>query len=473
MLSFFWLLVIATSILFFVSMVAVRYSVRRESFYFGLSETGVPPSLIKLIFSQVTTWIFARSLLNAAILGFYYGVWGTLAYAVYYLSFFTGALIVDSVRFRHGASSIQEFLISRFGKTGGRCYNVVIGARLISEIFANLLVIGLLFGDIASSAYTITIIVFALATLSYAIVGGLRASINTDSVQMTLFIVMLTVLGGIMFSHEQFMTETLLFKPFDTSSPGVILIIVAFLQIWSYPMHDPVMMDRGFIADRKTTWRSFMHAGYISFICIFLFGLLGVFAGANATDGEEMKTVLTRLLGEWPMLLFSLSLVVSAMSTLDSTLSSSAKLIVIDIKMLPQTLSSGRAVMAMFMLVGLLMVFLGNKDIFSAVAVSGTVSMYLTPVIFFCLWGGVKNIPVWSYLASFFTAITGGVLYFTETSGHTDIIAPLWPLLEHKYYKLLLICVVVLLTGLSAFAIGYLTTRNLDNKESQHLPDSS
>ncbi|MGU9951578.1 MAG: sodium:solute symporter family transporter [Gammaproteobacteria bacterium WSBS_2016_MAG_OTU1] len=446
-------LAIATAILFVVSFAAVRNSSHNEGFYLGLSASGAPPRLLTLVLSQVTTWIFARSLLNAAILGFYYGIWGTLAYSVYYLSFLTGGLIVDSLRFRHGATSVQSFLSDRFGGSGVRCYNFVIGVRLISEVFANLLVIGVLFGAAGSFSYTVTIVIFALVTLGYAAVGGLRASLNTDSVQMALFVITLTLLAGIMFEHEQFMAQTLFFKSFEWDSPGVVLIAVAFMQIWSYPMHDPVMMDRGFLSDRKTTRRSFIHAGWLSFVCIFLFGLLGVFAGASAEEGEDMRAALTRLLGEWPMLLFSLSLIISAMSTLDSTLSSSAKLVVVDMKKLPKTLASGRAVMALFMLAGLLMVFLGSKDLFSAVAVSGTASMYLAPVIFFCLWGNVKNIPQWSYLTSFIIAMIGAALYFTETAGYSDLITPLFGI-EHKYTKLLLICTVVLSVGCGSFAVG-------------------
>ncbi|MEE2969481.1 MAG: hypothetical protein VX741_05035 [Pseudomonadota bacterium] len=53
----------------------------------GWSEHVSPPGLLTLVLSQVTTWIFAWSLLTAAILGFYYGIAGALAYAAYYLSF--------------------------------------------------------------------------------------------------------------------------------------------------------------------------------------------------------------------------------------------------------------------------------------------------------------------------------------------------------------------------------------------------
>ena len=76
-----------------------------DGFFRGFAENGAAPSLITLTLSQVTTWVFARSLMNAAILGFYYGIAGTVAYAAYYLSFLTGAWIVDGIRFRHGYAS--------------------------------------------------------------------------------------------------------------------------------------------------------------------------------------------------------------------------------------------------------------------------------------------------------------------------------------------------------------------------------
>ena len=100
------------------------------------------PGLWTLTFSQVTTWIFARSIMNAVILGYFYGIGGALAYAAYYLSFLTGAWIIQSLRFRHGYDSVQAFLSDRFGMAGTTSYNFVVGVRLMSEIFANLLVIG-------------------------------------------------------------------------------------------------------------------------------------------------------------------------------------------------------------------------------------------------------------------------------------------------------------------------------------------
>ena len=419
------------------------------AFFEGRSADGRPPGLLTLIFSQVTTWVFARSLMNAAILGFYYGIWGTLAYAAYYLSFLTGGKIIDSLRFEHDYQSVQAFLSDRFGRWGTGCYNVVVGVRLISEVFANLLVIGLLFGAVGSQSYTLAIIGFALVTLLYSMLGGLRASLRTDLYQMVIFLVVLVLLLGLTLGSGHFAVTDLLFKPFVIDEPGPVLLLVALLQVWSYPMHDPVMMDRGFLADRSTTRRSFLHAAWISSLCIFAFGALGILAGAHAGSGEAMNAVLTRLLGDWPMLVFNMALVVSAMSTLDSTLSSSAKLVAVDMGVLRPQVRNGRTVMALFMALGLGFVFLGNKDLFSAVAVSGTASMYLAPVIFFSLWGKRRDIPLASYLTSFVLALGGAALYFFESSGHSA-----WLGDAHKYTKLLWISVTVLVGGCLAFWLG-------------------
>jgi len=442
-------LVALVALVAFISVLLSKKANGEDGFFEGRSADGSPPSLLTLVFSQVTTWIFARSLLNAAILGFYYGVWGTLAYAAYYLSFFTGARIVDHLRFERGYTSIQSFLYDQFGRWGTGCYNFVVCVRLVSEVFANLLVIGILFGVAGSQIYTLAVLVIALITLIYSMLGGLHASLQTDRFQMIIFIAVLGGLLALVGLEGHYNSELLSFKPFDITDPGPVLLLVALLQVWSYPMHDPVMMDRGFLADRQTTQRSFLHAGWVSILCILSFGSLGVIAGANALNGEDMNQALTRLLGEWPMLLFSVSLVISAMSTLDSTLSSSAKLIVVDMRVLPTNLRSGRFSMFLFMFLGLLLVFWGNKDLFSAVAVSGTASMYLAPVIFFSLWGNQHNIPLWSYLGSFLLAMVAAVLYFTESSGYSVLLGD-----AHKYSKLLWLSASVMFGGCLLFWAG-------------------
>lgn len=451
-------LIITVLVVIVASVLISPKSRSNESFFSGKSEDGQQPRLLTLIFSQVTTWIFARSLMTAAVLGYYYGIWGALAYAAYYLSFVTGGFIIDHLRFRLGYENLQGLLATNFGRAGTACFNFVIALRLISEVFANLLVVGLIFGAVGTGGNIWAIIGLALFTLIYSMLGGLRGSLRTDVLQFILFAVTLVVVLVALFVNPIVGFGDLFQKPFNAFEPGPVLILVALLQVWSYPAHDPVMIDRGFLADRKTTWLSFMHAFWISALCILAFGGIGIVAGQHAAEGEVMTVTIERLLGAIPMFFFNVCLIVSAMSTMDSTLASASKLMVKDMNILKPTVTNGRVVMALFMVAGVIFVFIGGEDLYKAVAVSGTASMFLAPVVFFNIWGKVKRVPTAAYLLGFILSIAGAILYFTESGKMTD-----WLGDAHKYTKLLWICLVILIVSSLAFALGSLMNKKPDH----------
>ncbi|MEL6680161.1 MAG: sodium:proline symporter, partial [Pseudomonadota bacterium] len=282
-----------------------------DGFFGGRSEDGRAPGLWTLVLSQVTTWIFARSLLNAAILGFYYGLPGTLAYTAYYGSFLTGLFIIDRMR-GDGAGSVQDWLVDRFGQTGRRTYNVVIALRLLSEVFANLLVVGVIFGAAygdAPFASEAAIVALAVLGLGYAALGGLRASLRTDVMQMVVFLIVFAVAFIVLVMSPDFSLSAILTAGGTAGPmPGWVLLAVALLQVISYPAHDPVMMDRGFLADRKVTRASFLHAFWLSAVCILGFGLLGVQAGLLAAEGEGMQDVWARMFGPFTLFCINASL---------------------------------------------------------------------------------------------------------------------------------------------------------------------
>lgn len=447
-----YILIASVAAICLVSFLLSPHVETAEGFFKGSTDKGRAPSLWTLILSQVTTWIFARSLMTAAILGFYYGIAGALAYAAYYLSFLTGGFIIDHLRFKHGKANIQSFMQEQFGATGNHCYNLVIALRLMSEVFSNLLVIGLIFGITGSEENVIAMSAVAVIAFSCSMSGGLRASLRTDVFQAILVIIALAMLLTIMLFHPEFQWSDAISSSPNIQSPGWVLLAVALLQVWSYPLHDPVMMDRGFLADRKTTQKSFHYAAIISVICILIFAMLGVFAGLLKSGNEDMIATLTRLFGEHCMMIFNLALIISAISTLDSTFSSASKLVAVDMGILKPTPGNGRLVMLGFLLFGGSFLFLDNKDLYAAVAVSGTVSMFLAPVIFFSIWGK-RKIATWPLLLSFIVAIGGGALYMLESSGHTNLMEPLFGF-SHKYSKLLIICLSILIIGCGAFMLG-------------------
>lgn len=455
-----WALVVFVGVISVVTLVMSRRSVTVEGFYDG-AQRGVDPSLATLVLSQVTTWIFARSLMNAAILGYYYGVAGTLAYTCYYLSFLTGGFIVSRLRAEH-AGSVQDWLGDHFGALGHWTYNSVIALRLLSEVFANLIVVGLIFTAAFPSfdqAGMVAIVALALVGLVYSARGGLQASLRTDVLQMIIFLVVFATAFLIMVTGSEFSFGAVLSAEGvheQGARPGWVLVAVAFLQVFSYPAHDPVMMDRGFIADRKRTNQSFGLAFVLSAVCIFGFGMFGIQAGIVGAGYEN------QLLGTWqgmfgPFVYFLLicSLLVSAVSTLDSALASSARLVIDEFGAGARTIGNGRLAMAVFMVLGTLLTLFPNQTLFDAVAVTGTASMFLTPVMAVTFLGG--RIPRWAYGISWIAAILGAGAYMYRG---TEMVAGLVPGL-HKYDQLLTICIYVLAIGFAACILGAVINRQV------------
>ncbi len=453
-----WALVFFVGLILVASLSMVQRRTTVAGFYEGADSHGDEPGLWTLVLSQVTTWIFARSLMNSAILGYFYGVAGTLAYMAYYLSFLTGGYIIARLR-DGGARSVQDWLGTHFGATGHITYNIVVALRLLSEVFANLIVVGMIFSAAFPAtdwAGTGAIVVLAAVGLVYSAMGGLRASLRTDVLQMAVFLVVFAVALVVMVTGPEFSFSAVFSAQGvheQGARPGWVLLAVAFLQVFSYPAHDPVMMDRGFIANRARTNASFLHAFWISSLCIFGFGMFGIQAGLQGAAYQN------ELLGTWAVMfgptvyfLIAASLLVSAVSTLDSALASSARLVVDEFRIVPRTVGNGRIVMVAFMVGGALLTLWDNKTLFDAVAVTGTASMFLTPVLGISFFTG-RVMPRWSYLVAWAAAMAGAAAYLYRDSALVGaLLAPL-PV-AHKYDQLLCICVAVLIAGFLAGLLG-------------------
>ena len=444
------LLIVIFGAIIVASVLAAPRRASIDGFFGGMTAQGRAPGLWTLVLSQVTTWIFARSLMNAAILGYYYGIAGTLAYAAYYGSFLTGGFIVGRLR-QQGAMSVQGWLGVRFGAAGNGCYNLVIALRLLSEVFANLLVVGLIFNAVLAGSGTPAILIVAGVGLGYSAWGGLSAALRTDVVQMVGFLAVFGVAFMALVVSPGFDLGAVITAPGTAGAyNGWVLLAVALLQVFSYPAHDPVMMDRGFIADPDTTRRSFLHAFWISTLCIIGFGFFGIQASLTgaAYEGELIGTWASMFPG-WIFGALMISLLISALSTLDSALASAARLVVEELKLAPRSLTGGRMVMLGFMSVGTALTLWGSSTLFDAVAVSGTASMFLTPVLIIGLVMQ-RRIALWAYLVAFGAAMSGAVAYFGRDWG---VFAALLPD-AHKYEQLLVICVAVLATGFAAVLAG-------------------
>ena len=180
------------------------------------------------------------------------------------------------------------------------------------------MVIGSYFGETGSVAYYWAIIVFTILTLSYALKGGLSSSIFTDVIQMVLFSILLLIILGAIFTSDDFNTTQIISSGTWSFELGLNLFFAALLQSFSYPFHDPVLTDRGFISSPKVTRKSFLWASVLGALCIVLFSFIGVYAQTKGLQGQAAVEV-GKVLGVVILLVINFIMITSAASTLDST----------------------------------------------------------------------------------------------------------------------------------------------------------
>ena len=414
---------------------AVAPLARTAAEFFGGRKRDRTPSTVALISSLVISWLFAKSITNAANLGLAFGLVGGVAYAAYYISFAVAGWVIYRMRTRGGFKSIHHFLEARFGRPTMVLFSLLICFRLFNEVWSNTMVIGSYFGGVGETSYYAAILVFTLLTLAYSLKGGMSSSILTDVIQMAFFGVLVTVILLAILPRVEYDLSPVLNSGEWTLAAGGNLLLVAILQSFSYPFHDPVMTDRGFLSDPKSTLKAFLWAAPIGFVCIVLFSIVGIYGGIAGVEGQAPVEV-AKLLGGPILLVMNFIMITSAASTLDSTFTSFSKLAVVDLAaFLPghagdgarvpgevsgrssqaaagaapsagASVSRGRLAMAGITLLGTIPVFL-NPAILSATTVSGAMVAGLAPV--FCLWW-VKAPPLSYWLSVGFGLLCGFLL---------------------------------------------------------------
>lgn len=397
-----WALIIVSSLLlFFLS----PFAKTTDQFFKAVTNRKAPNKLV-LTGSLIISWIFAKSITNAANLGLDFGIVGGVAYAGYYLSFAVAGILIYQLRVKGGYKSIHQFLTSKFGKNAMAIFSILIAIRLFNEVWSNTMVIGSYFGESGSQSYYLAIVVFTVLTLAYAIKGGLSSSIFTDIIQMILFSVLLVVILWNVFSVENFSATEVINSGTWSFELGLNLFFAALIQSFSYPFHDPVLTDRAFITSPKVMRISFLWASLLGAICIVLFSIIGVYAQSQGLKGQAAVEV-GKAFGVIILLVINFIMITSAASTLDSTFSSFSKLLAIDLT-LGKSVSFGRISMAIIAILGTLPVFL-NAEILSATTISGTMVIGLTPIFMF--WK-IKVPKISFYLSVICGLVFGFILVF-------------------------------------------------------------
>ncbi|MEX2640413.1 MAG: hypothetical protein WD266_06985, partial [Balneolales bacterium] len=129
-----WIILIVVSLgLIIISPVARNAA----GFFTGTSKNNKQPGFLLLTSSLVISWIFAKSITNAANLGLEFGMVGGLAYAVYYFSFLIAGIVIYQLRVKGGFQSLHHFLSSQYGRSAILLFSLLISIRLFNEVWSN------------------------------------------------------------------------------------------------------------------------------------------------------------------------------------------------------------------------------------------------------------------------------------------------------------------------------------------------
>ncbi|MBI2457204.1 MAG: sodium:solute symporter [candidate division NC10 bacterium] len=381
-----------------------------KGFYWGHDRHGNEAGVWLLTASIVMAWIFAKSVTNAANLGAAFGAVGGLAYAAYYLSIPVAGFTIAAIRKRHGVRSLSEFLVRKYGREAALAFLLLVFVRLFNEVWSNTAVVASYFGGKGSSAYYAAAFLFTGFTLLYCLKGGLRSSLFTDGIQFFLFGFLVFVCLGMVLPRTG-LTPILTAGEF-TLRGGVDLLLVALLQCVSYPFHDPVLTDRGFLTERKAMQRAFLLAGVIGFSFIFLFSWTGIYAYLHRMPfADDAPRVVAAALGMAALLCMTVIMLSSAGSTLDSAITSFSKWAAHDVPSAFDRDGKGmrlsKALMILLAVAGNLPLFAG-PSILKATTVSGTMVMGLAPIF---LLHSLEGVPSLSFHLAFWPGLVLGTLY--------------------------------------------------------------
>lgn len=378
----------------------------REALFFrGADPSGREVNTATLAATLLISWVMAKSVQNTADLGQRFGLPGGVAYATYWLAFIVAGVVIYRLR-AGGFSSIHAFLASRFGRGAVWLFSLILLFRLWNEVWSNTMVVAQFFGDPGSGLFITAAWVTTAMVLGYALISGFRGSIVTDVLQMALAAGVLGVL--LVFILPQGQTGEMVASGQWTLVGGVDLIFVALIQVFSYPFHDPVLTDRGFITRPRKMLVGFILAGVAGVVFVTFFSLVGVY-NRVAGVGENATIDTARALGLPALLMVNVMMITAASSTLDSTFSSMGKLAAVDLSFGGRRVRvrTARVTMGLLAVLGGAMVHL-NPAILKATTVSGTMVIGLAPV--FLLWRWRRAGPA-SYWLSVAIGLGSGVVY--------------------------------------------------------------
>ena len=237
-------------------------------------------------------------------------------------------------------SSLIEFLRKKFGKSLFKLILLMTIFYMFIFLCAEITAVSVLINYISGTPLWLTALIVLLATLTYTLYGGLRASLFTDNIQMVLIIILLIISFFIIqsFVGEQFTFDFLRQKnPHLISAsylPGYTAGFTFFIAVAATNLFHQGNWQRVYAAkDFLTLKKSLLISFFIIVPIIFYMGFVGMVAFSIDPGGRPDLGFFSLLLKQNTILLSFLVVILGlalTISTIDTLVNAISSLIVVD-----------------------------------------------------------------------------------------------------------------------------------------------
>lgn len=315
-----------------------------EDLLVARESTAVPVIIVSLI----ATWLWSTTLMGAAEGGFDFGLGAFWVYgfAITWSLVLMGPIMARIRQNFPEVSSYPEYVRYRFGDQG-KLVHLVFSAVAIAQSFfwAVIQVVGA--GMVLNIVFGIPHWQGALATglivTAYITLGGLRASIFTDFIQMLAIGVILAILapwviieaGGASAIHQG-LVDSQVGNAHHFVTPEIVAgwLLIGMASI-EYTLINQNVWQRVIATDETGKERLVLGSSVVLWLSIpasaAIIGLVGLSIDYSGGAATVMPAVMTEVLPAWGAVMFGVAILGAIFSTTDSCLNSLITIMVSDI----------------------------------------------------------------------------------------------------------------------------------------------
>jgi Na+/proline symporter len=326
-------------------------------------------STLKGAFSIAVSWVWAPAIFIAGLQAYTKGLPGAFWFIVpNILCFFLFSFVATRLRAKFpDGFTFPQYIQNRYkSKPTHYAFLVIFFGYQIGAIVINSVAGGVLLNLLTGMSFSLATIALSATALTYSVIGGMRASIKTDQLQMMIILVLAVILvpwviteaGGFTAVTNGFGGITGEFKNIFDPHLAWVFGIPLTISLLAGPIGDQQFFQRAFSVKKTAVKRTFIIGGLIFGLVPIILSLLGFVAanpefGITVTDPQMVApAVIEYFLPNWALLLFTLMAFAGLSSTMDSAYCAVSSFIIADMTGQSETATKKikRARLGMFIL---------------------------------------------------------------------------------------------------------------------------